>query len=375
MKSFSKKNATNQKKQAIAPKISNLTFAPDNIVEQRHLPKQSDFKGLAQEFRVSVQPKLAISSPGDRYEQEADHVASQVMQRLNSNDKVDESQPKISPYRPSLQRKSTDSNTPSTHGLSANFLRSGGIGQTLPNSILPRMERAFGRDLSNVRIHNNAKADNFSRSIQAKAFTTGQNIYFKRGEYQPHTHQGQQLLAHEITHTFQQGDRPVIQRYPDVSLKTRKSCDMGEFIAGNLTSVELRTSELRTCSAVIFFNPANGIGMLFHYPAKEYTLMDHPITDTIAACAARFPVRYFVAGLGDVTTMDMQGNFKRFVGDYRYFTDSEDGLGLTNMVDTKLQTGTIRVTAETEVAASGGTNYTLHLIGDNSAEREYVCIG
>ena len=37
------------------------------------------------------------------------------------------------------------------------------------------------------------------------AFTRGSNIVFREGQYRPHTFAGRQLLAHELTHTIQQG--------------------------------------------------------------------------------------------------------------------------------------------------------------------------
>jgi hypothetical protein len=78
-------------------------------------------------------------------------------------------------------------------------------GQSLPETLRARMERAFGADFSGVRIHADAQADNLNRSLQARAFTTGHDLYFKRGEYNPASHSGQELIAHELTHVIQQG--------------------------------------------------------------------------------------------------------------------------------------------------------------------------
>jgi len=66
------------------------------------------------------------------------------------------------------------------------------------------MEKGFGADFSNVTIHTDANAENLSKQLGAQAFTTGNDIYFNEGKYDPNTKQGKHLLAHELTHTIQQ---------------------------------------------------------------------------------------------------------------------------------------------------------------------------
>ena len=67
------------------------------------------------------------------------------------------------------------------------------------------MEQAFGADFSGVRVHAGPRAADLNDRIQAKAFTTGNNIFFRDGLPDANTHDGQSLLAHELTHTIQQG--------------------------------------------------------------------------------------------------------------------------------------------------------------------------
>jgi hypothetical protein len=62
-----------------------------------------------------------------------------------------------------------------------------------------------GADFSPVRIHNEGRAAAAAQSINARAFTTGAHIAFAPGEYAPQTTAGKRLLAHELTHTMQQG--------------------------------------------------------------------------------------------------------------------------------------------------------------------------
>jgi len=83
-----------------------------------------------------------------------------------------------------------------------------GGGQALDSGVRAQMEPAFGANFGGVRVHNNAGADSLNRSLSARAFTTGQDIFFKRGEYSPGSSGGRELIAHELTHVVQQnGDQ------------------------------------------------------------------------------------------------------------------------------------------------------------------------
>jgi len=79
-----------------------------------------------------------------------------------------------------------------------------GSGQTMDRFTLDRMESSFGADFSGVRIHTDARADDLSQSLAARAFTTGQDVFFRQGEYDPGSTAGRELLAHELTHVVQQ---------------------------------------------------------------------------------------------------------------------------------------------------------------------------
>jgi len=80
-----------------------------------------------------------------------------------------------------------------------------GSGSSLPDNTRSSLETRFGADFSKVRIHTGTQAENLSRDIHAQAFTHGGDIYFNSGKYAPHTSEGSHLLAHELTHTIQQG--------------------------------------------------------------------------------------------------------------------------------------------------------------------------
>lgn len=79
-----------------------------------------------------------------------------------------------------------------------------GGGQTLDSSVASQMSESMGHDFSDVKVHTDAGADTLNRQLSAKAFTTGSDIFFQQGAYQPSSSDGQHLLAHELTHVVQQ---------------------------------------------------------------------------------------------------------------------------------------------------------------------------
>jgi outer membrane protein OmpA-like peptidoglycan-associated protein len=85
-------------------------------------------------------------------------------------------------------------------------------GQPLPVSTRSFFERRMGFDFGAVRIHTGERADRLARSVEARAFTHGGHLVFRTGEYAPDTLAGRQLLAHELTHTIQQGASSSMER-------------------------------------------------------------------------------------------------------------------------------------------------------------------
>lgn len=80
-----------------------------------------------------------------------------------------------------------------------------GGGVPLGARIRRSMEAAFSADFSETRIHADARADRISRSASADALTVGNDVYFAAGRYDPASHSGRKLLAHELAHTLQPG--------------------------------------------------------------------------------------------------------------------------------------------------------------------------
>ncbi len=82
-------------------------------------------------------------------------------------------------------------------------------GQPIDDQIQEKLGSALGQDFNEVRIHTSAEADQLSRQINAKAFTTQNDIFFRQGAYEPNSASGQKLLAHELTHVVQQNSGGV----------------------------------------------------------------------------------------------------------------------------------------------------------------------
>jgi len=84
-----------------------------------------------------------------------------------------------------------------------------GHGRELDGPVRERVGEALADPLTDVRVHADERADTLARSVSARAFTTGADIFFARGEYRPRTASGDALLAHELTHVVQQRGSPT----------------------------------------------------------------------------------------------------------------------------------------------------------------------
>ncbi len=188
-----------------------------------------------------IQAKLQIGKPNDKYEQEADRVASQVVQQLNSTSaqvnqtrsvqRQEETAEKLpaepqisqlqrSPLSRGIQRKAIGHGEASID-LESAINQARGSGQHLDVGLQRSMGQVMGADFSGVRVHTDSQSDQLNQSIHAKAFTTGQDLFFKSGEYNPSSRSSQELIAHELTHVVQQNGA-AIQRHPEKEEVQRK---------------------------------------------------------------------------------------------------------------------------------------------------------
>lgn len=177
--------------------------------------------------QTCIQPKLTVNAPGDRYEQEADRMAEQVIQmqdtgtasQVSGSGHIQRKCAACEAEEETLMRKSDASGGfAASPALASQLSASKGGGAALPESARQPMEQAFGSDFSSVRIHTDAQAAGMSQSIQAKAFTHGSDIYFNRGGFAPENREGKRLLAHELAHTIQQEGKTSVALRDQISL-------------------------------------------------------------------------------------------------------------------------------------------------------------
>jgi hypothetical protein len=94
--------------------------------------------------------------------------------------------------------------TPGNDQSLAQAIERSGSGVGLDSETREWLEPKFGHSFEHVRVHHDARADGLARQVSATAFTTGNDIFFRRNAYDPASNQGRRLLAHELSHTIQQ---------------------------------------------------------------------------------------------------------------------------------------------------------------------------
>ncbi|NAS14297.1 eCIS core domain-containing protein [Poritiphilus flavus] len=207
-------------------------------------------------FIPPVQTKLNIGKPGDAYEVEADRTADEVVNRTSSEGQIQrmgteeeevQAKPLADGLTPFVQKQEAEEEEQvqmqaekeeeeqvqaqeeeeeeqvqaqeEEEEVQAKSLGRGAIrpdfeaqlaqqkgqGQKLDPKDRLQLESAFGANFANVRIHTDGTAHDLNNQINSKAFTHGSDIYFKQGNFDPNSKAGRHLLAHELTHTIQQG--------------------------------------------------------------------------------------------------------------------------------------------------------------------------
>ena len=154
----------------------------------------------------AVQARLRLGPVGDRYEQEADRLGQELSEgaRMLSPASIGSHAGAIGGVvDPAVQQL---------------ILSARGLGQSLPVSVRQDYERGLDTDLAAVRVHTDHRADALNLRLRSDACTAGTDIFFRRGEYDPTTEAGREILAHELVHVVQQGadadGGTLIQRGP-----------------------------------------------------------------------------------------------------------------------------------------------------------------
>ncbi|MDN3514416.1 MAG: DUF4157 domain-containing protein [Candidatus Brocadia sp.] len=241
MKTSAEKSSTTAS--ATATHAANRPFFPKTGEGGFFMPQRSTVAPV-------VQMKMTVNKPGDKLEQEADTMAGKVMrmpspastekknlgqtdEKLQKKEKEKEEKiqraaipgekiPKEEKEKirravaseEKLQRDGSGAPSLTSDTQSAIQGKTTG-GQPLSRDVRGFMEPRFNADFSNVRIHSDAESAGLSNQLSARAFTYQNHVFFSRDQYQPGSSEGKQLLAHELTHTIQQGH--AVHRSPQVT--------------------------------------------------------------------------------------------------------------------------------------------------------------
>ena len=233
------------------------TRATSKILTGEQTSWMPEFKGISDRLWgnsgqqvAPIQAKLTIGEVGDKYEQQADRVAKEVVQRIKapqtnqmSSDtlqrretetkeelqlKLESSGIQRKQLPVMVQRREAIGGGEASTDLESGINRSRGGGQPLDKGLQKSMGQAMGADFSGVKVHTDTTADKLSQSIQAKAFTTGQDVFFKQGSYNPNSKDGQELIAHELTHVVQQSESGEVRKKIQRFFKSDGSQDLAE---------------------------------------------------------------------------------------------------------------------------------------------------
>jgi len=221
--------------------------------DKKQIPKTESSSAAA-----VVQCSLAIGAVNDPLEQEADAMADKVisMQEVPAPSAgnasgiqrkcaacEEEEKVQRKPLAAFIQRKESSGGMVASPTVTSQINATKGKGSTMDSHTQLFMQSRFGTDFSNVNIHTDGEAIQMSRDLHAKAFTVGNDIYFNEGQYNPVSNEGRHLLAHELTHTVQQGGSSVqrkagdkvIQRYFDAAGTAGSAVGNSYRIADDLT--------------------------------------------------------------------------------------------------------------------------------------------
>lgn len=297
------------------PETRNSDGVPPIVHEVLRSPGQPVDRGLEEsrlghsfaQIRVhsvvpgTTQAKLAVSQPGDIYEQEADRLADAVMRmpdpsaresvapglvestnaegrRSESEERLqrqplddeaeqpvvdteklfppddlkqdEEEEARAAQQMVMTKRAGSSGSLWTPPDIGAQLARSGIGGAPLLSETQQFMEPRFGKSFAHVRVHTDARAAAMCASLGAKAFTHNREIYFGTGWYRPATNEGKHLLAHELAHVQQQGpNAPMVRRldHPIVQRACQRFPNYADPDTYCETEVEARANITRAC--------------------------------------------------------------------------------------------------------------------------------
>lgn len=237
---------------------------------------------------------LTISLPSDPSEREATATAAAVM-------RISEPAP-VSAVPLTAQRaeQGGGGGTVAPPSVTSGIGQAMSGGASLAPSVRGFMEPRFGTDFAGVRVHTGAQAAHLSQQLGARAFTVGNHVFFGQGQYQPDHPQGRELIAHELTHTIQQGgsvQRTIQRDGDDSSIFSSMSADglvrmavnavapsLTPFLSGGLTNwLETKASSAFEAVFNALMSPARAVSGM----GQELAGIFGPILATLQTAAGQ----------------------------------------------------------------------------------------
>jgi hypothetical protein len=189
----------NQEELQTKPEITALQRQEENQEELQAKPEITALQ-RQEENQEELQTKPEITA---LQRQEENQEELQTKPEITALQRQEENQEELQ-AKSTLQRGESIAGGEASTDLDTAINNARGGGQPLDAGLQQSMGQAMGADFSGVRVHTDAQSDQLNQSIQAKAFTTGQDVFFRQGAYEPGSRGGQELIAHELTHVVQQ---------------------------------------------------------------------------------------------------------------------------------------------------------------------------
>ena len=206
----------------ITGKDDKVQNAPEEKLQKQEkdkLQKASALEEKIQKAQPSEEKIQKAAIPEEKVQKkEEDKIQKAAKPEEKLQKKEDDKLQKAPANEDKLQRKGSDGAPAVTANVQSAINNKTTGGQPLSNDVRGFMEPRFNADFSGVKVHHDAESASLNNQLSARAFTYQNHVFFSRDQFQPGTSEGKQLLAHELTHTIQQGH--AVQRSPEVSTTT-----------------------------------------------------------------------------------------------------------------------------------------------------------
>ncbi|BAY79287.1 hypothetical protein NIES25_57710 (plasmid) [Nostoc linckia NIES-25] len=184
------------------------------LMQRQEIPEEKEELQMKSLNNSTLQRESAPEEEEEEEELQMKSLDNTTLQRESAPEEEEEEEEL---QMSSMVQRQTKAGMAASPNLEASINQAKGKGQPMADDIRFQMEQAFGADFSGVKVHTDSQSDELNQSIQARAFTTGEDVFFRQGEYNPGSRGGQELLAHELTHVVQQNGAIQPKLSPEIA--------------------------------------------------------------------------------------------------------------------------------------------------------------